>query len=64
MFSDPPHNHARVALLRGLTDILDALADEPNCRAAALASDGNAFCAGADLAAREGAGVGGSTHAR
>jgi len=61
VFSYPPHNHATVALLRGLADILAALDDEPDCRAVVLASDGKAFCAGADLAAGEGGGVGGST---
>jgi enoyl-CoA hydratase/carnithine racemase len=61
VFSYPPHNHATVTLLRGLADILAALDDEPDCRAVVLASDGKAFCAGADLAAGEGGGVGGST---
>ena len=40
---------------------MSALDDEPDCRAVVLASDGKAFCAGADLAANEGGGVGGST---
>jgi enoyl-CoA hydratase/carnithine racemase len=61
VFSYPPHNHATVALLRGLADALAALDDEPECRAVVLASDGKAFCAGADLAGGEGGGVGGST---
>jgi enoyl-CoA hydratase/carnithine racemase len=61
VFSNPPYNHATVALLRGLADALSALDDEPDCRAVVLASDGKAFCAGADLAANEGGGVGGST---
>jgi len=61
MFSYPPYNHATVALLRGLADALAALDDEPECRAVVLASDGKAFCAGADLAGGEGGGVGGST---
>jgi enoyl-CoA hydratase/carnithine racemase len=61
VFSYPPHNHATVALLRGLADALAALDDEPECRAVVLSSDGKAFCAGADLAGGEGGGVGGST---
>jgi len=61
MFSYPPYNHATVALLRGLADALAALDDDPDCRAVVLASDGKAFCAGADLAGGEGGGVGGST---
>jgi enoyl-CoA hydratase/carnithine racemase len=61
MFSYPPYNHATVALLRGLADALAALDDEPECRAVVLASDGKAFCAGADLVGGEGGGVGGST---
>jgi enoyl-CoA hydratase/carnithine racemase len=61
VFSYPPHNHATVALLRGLADALAALDDEPECRAVVLASDGKAFCAGADLAGGAGGGVGGSS---
>jgi len=61
VFSNPPHNHATVALLSSLADTLATLDDEPDCRAIVLASDGKAFCAGADLAAQDGGGVGGST---
>jgi len=61
VFVHPPHNHATVALLRTLADTLAALDDEPDCRAVVLASEGKAFCAGADLAAREGGGVGGAS---
>jgi enoyl-CoA hydratase/carnithine racemase len=61
VFHNPPNNHANVGLLRDLATALETLDAEPDCRAVVLASDGKAFCAGADLAAREGGGVGGSS---
>jgi enoyl-CoA hydratase/carnithine racemase len=60
VFSNPPNNHANVALLREIGEALLALDEKPNCRAIVLASDGKAFCAGADLVQSEGGGVGGS----
>lgn len=58
-FHNPPHNYATIAVLRGLADALDALGDQPDVRAVVLASEGKAFCAGADFVS--GAGFGGST---
>lgn len=60
VFSNPPNNHANVALLREIGEALLALDEKPDCRAIVLASDGKAFCAGADLVQSEGGGVGGS----
>jgi enoyl-CoA hydratase/carnithine racemase len=60
VFANPPNNHVNVDLLRGLADVLDALDAEGSVRAVVLASDGKAFCAGADLAAPDGGGVGGT----
>ena len=61
VFSNPPNNHANVALLREIGETLLALDARPECRAIVLASEGKAFCAGADLANDEsGGGVGGS----
>jgi enoyl-CoA hydratase/carnithine racemase len=61
VFSNPPNNHANVALLREIGETLLALDAKPECRAIVLASEGKAFCAGADLANDEsGGGVGGS----
>ncbi|MCA8901720.1 MAG: enoyl-CoA hydratase/isomerase family protein [Hyphomonas sp.] len=59
-FTNPPNNHANVALLREIADTLHALDLAPDCRAIVLASDGKPFCAGADLVQSEGGGVGGS----
>ena len=60
VFSNPPNNHANVALLREIGEALLALDEKSDCRAIVLASDGKAFCAGADLVQSEGGGVGGS----
>jgi len=60
VFSNPPNNHANVALLREIGETLLALDADPACRAIVLASDGKAFCAGADLVGGKGGGVGGS----
>lgn len=60
VFSNPPNNHANVALLKEIGETLLALDDKPDCRAIVLASEGKAFCAGADLVQSEGGGVGGS----
>ena len=60
VFSNPPNNHANVALLRDIGETLLELDEKPDCRAIVLASEGKAFCAGADLVNNEGGGVGGS----
>ena len=60
VFSNPPNNHASVALLGDIADALEALDANPEFRAVVLASEGKAFCAGADLVQAEGGGVGGS----
>lgn len=60
VFANPPNNHVNVDLLRGIADALEALDGEIAIRAIVLASDGKPFCAGADLAARDGGGVGGA----
>ena len=57
LFRNPPHNHATVALLRLLADALEGLDSEPQVRAVVLASEGKAFCAGADLVSPNGFGA-------
>lgn len=59
MFENSPNNYASVSLLRDLAEALEALDAHAGCRTIVLASRGKAFCAGADLAAPSGAGVGG-----
>ena len=56
VFHNPPHNHVNVDLLRALADQLETLDHNPNIRAVVLASEGKAFCAGADLATPDGMG--------
>lgn len=46
----PPVNFISVDLMRDLADAMEALDQDPTCRAIVLASAGKAFCAGADLA--------------
>jgi len=58
-FSNPPNNHANVDLLSSIADALELLDAEADIRAVVLVSSGRAFCAGADLATREGGGIGG-----
>lgn len=60
VFANPPFNHATVGLLRGIVAALREFDADPAVRAVVLASDGKPFCAGADLAAPAGGGVGGS----
>lgn len=60
VFSNPPLNHATVSLMRALGDTLAELDRDPECRAILLSSEGKQFCAGADLVAASGGGVGGS----
>jgi enoyl-CoA hydratase/carnithine racemase len=57
LFQHPPHNHATVGLLRLLGDALERLDSEPQVRAIVLASEGKAFCAGADLISADGFGA-------
>jgi enoyl-CoA hydratase/carnithine racemase len=45
----PPHNFFDDVLIENLADALDALAQEPECRAVVLATEGKSFCAGADF---------------
>lgn len=56
VFHNPPHNHVNVDLLRALADQLEALDTNPEIRTVVLASEGKSFCAGADLATRDGMG--------
>jgi enoyl-CoA hydratase/carnithine racemase len=55
-FSRPPHNFASVGLMRDLANALDDIDADRNLRATALFAAGKSFCAGADLASREGVG--------
>src|SRR5947209_421025 len=57
-FLRPPHNHVSVALLGALADALGELDADPSCGAVILASEGQAFCAGADLSPDSEAGGG------
>ncbi|MFA5941095.1 MAG: enoyl-CoA hydratase/isomerase family protein [Sinimarinibacterium sp.] len=57
LFRNPPHNYATVGLLRLLADALDGLDQQPEVRAIVLASEGKAFCAGADLVSPNGFGA-------
>jgi enoyl-CoA hydratase/carnithine racemase len=50
----PPYNHVSVDLMRDLADALEALDCDNGCRAIVLASEGKAFCAGADLVSSDG----------
>lgn len=61
VFSSPPMNHATVALLGGIVEAMRGFDADPEIRAIVLASDGKPFCAGADLVAPAGGGVGGSS---
>jgi enoyl-CoA hydratase/carnithine racemase len=57
LFQNPPHNYATVNLLRLVADALDSLDSSPAVRAIVLASEGKAFCAGADLVSPNGFGA-------
>jgi len=48
----PPHNFFDLDLVRGLADIFEGLDADHDCRAIVLASQGTAFCAGANFANR------------
>jgi enoyl-CoA hydratase/carnithine racemase len=45
----PPHNYFDENLIRSLVVAFEHLDDDPMCRAVVLASQGKAFCAGADF---------------
>lgn len=45
----PPHNFLSVRLMRDLADAMEALDDDPTCRAVVLCSAGKNFSAGADF---------------
>lgn len=45
----PPNNFFDVALIRQIAEALEALDDDMSCRAVVLASQGKAFCAGANF---------------
>lgn len=45
----PPNNFFSMELIGGLGDVLEALDDDPRCRAAVLCAQGKHFCAGADF---------------
>lgn len=48
-FGRPPHNFFDTELVFRLADEIEALDREPDCRAIVLCSQGQSFCAGADL---------------
>lgn len=48
----PPHNFFDKALVAEIADALEALDDDPRCRAVVLAAQGRSFCAGADFSNR------------
>jgi enoyl-CoA hydratase/carnithine racemase len=56
----PPHNHVTVALMKDLADALFEIDAEKSLRATMLMSAGKSFCAGADFAARDSVGDGGT----
>jgi len=45
----PPHNFFDFSLIKQIADAFDDLDHDTNCRAIVLASEGKAFCAGADF---------------
>jgi enoyl-CoA hydratase/carnithine racemase len=45
----PPHNYFDVALIKELASALEALDEDPVCRAVVLAAQGKSFCAGANF---------------
>jgi enoyl-CoA hydratase/carnithine racemase len=52
-----PHNFFDLTLIRALADTFKQLEDDPHCRAIVLASEGTAFCAGANFTAPRQAGA-------
>jgi enoyl-CoA hydratase/carnithine racemase len=57
-FANPPLNFASPELLARIADALDEIDADPAIRCSVLASEGKAFCAGADLAGAEMSGAG------
>ena len=49
----PPLNFFDLQLVRDIADALEVIDDDPEIRSVVLASQGKAFCAGADFSARE-----------
>src|SRR6266852_597517 len=45
----PPNNFFDIALIREIAGALEALDQDPGCRAIVLASQGTAFCAGSNF---------------
>ena len=58
VFSNPPHNHANTTLIGEIADALEELDDDLPTRAIVMVGEGRHFCAGADLTAPDGSGVG------
>ncbi|HUO93594.1 MAG TPA: enoyl-CoA hydratase/isomerase family protein [Rhizomicrobium sp.] len=56
----PPHNHVTVTLMKDLADALFDVDAEKALRVSLLMSAGKSFCAGADFAARDSVGDGGT----
>jgi len=56
----PPHNHVTVTLMKDLADALFDVDADRALRATVLMSAGKSFCAGADFAARDSVGDGGT----
>jgi len=56
----PPSNYFDEPMLTALGDLLEELADDPQCRAVVLCAAGKHFCAGADFSSRTGVGSSGS----
>jgi 2-(1,2-epoxy-1,2-dihydrophenyl)acetyl-CoA isomerase len=52
----PPANYFDEPMLTALGDLLEELADDPQCRAVVLCAAGKHFCAGADFSSRTGVG--------
>ena len=52
----PPSNYFDEPMLTALGDLLEELADDPQCRAVVLCAAGKHFCAGADFSSRTGVG--------
>lgn len=48
-----PNNFFDVSLIQNIADALEALDEDPDCRAVVLASEGKHFCAGANFGAPE-----------
>jgi enoyl-CoA hydratase/carnithine racemase len=60
VLSNPPHNFATIALLRGIAETLESLDADPQVRAVVLSAEGRVFCAGADLVSPNGFGAQGA----